>query len=178
MHFSSSLRFSRTNKSVSNRVLVDNSSRDHRHYFTSSTLRIVNIWAPLLHINMQRFRGGLVYKAHRLLYHSTLGLRVIKKSTSPPPRRWRGAELALMPCFRGSGYCVKSLRSSYTGLCPHPTRGCIPRWFEGYGLGFRGWGLGVGIWSLWLRVSGVCCMVYGVCYMVYGVWCMAHGVGF
>ena len=31
-----------------------------------------------------RFRGGLVYKAHRLLYHSTLGLRVItkkKKST-------------------------------------------------------------------------------------------------
>jgi len=28
---------------------------------------------------MQRFRGGLVFKAHRLLYHSTLGLRVIKK---------------------------------------------------------------------------------------------------
>jgi len=25
------------------------------------------------------FRGGLVFKAHRLLYHSTLGLRVIKK---------------------------------------------------------------------------------------------------
>ena len=28
---------------------------------------------------MQRFRGGLVFKAHTLLYHSTLGLRVIKK---------------------------------------------------------------------------------------------------
>jgi len=28
---------------------------------------------------VQRFRGGLVFKAHRLLYHSTLGLRVIKK---------------------------------------------------------------------------------------------------
>ena len=28
---------------------------------------------------MQRFRGGLVFKAHRLLYHSTLGLRVKKK---------------------------------------------------------------------------------------------------
>ena len=28
---------------------------------------------------MQRFRGGLVFKAHRLLYHSTLGLRVINK---------------------------------------------------------------------------------------------------
>jgi len=29
--------------------------------------------------NVKRFRGGLVFKAHRLLYHSTLGLRVIKK---------------------------------------------------------------------------------------------------
>ena len=27
---------------------------------------------------MQRFRGGLVFKAHRLLYHSTLALRVIQ----------------------------------------------------------------------------------------------------
>ena len=29
---------------------------------------------------MQRFRGELVFKAHRLLYHSTLGLRVIRKN--------------------------------------------------------------------------------------------------
>jgi len=29
--------------------------------------------------NVQRFRGGLAFKAHRLVYHSTLGLRVIKK---------------------------------------------------------------------------------------------------
>ena len=29
--------------------------------------------------NVKRFRGGLVFKAHRLLYHSTLGWRVIKK---------------------------------------------------------------------------------------------------
>ena len=28
---------------------------------------------------MKRFRGGLVFEDHRLLYHSTLGLRVIKK---------------------------------------------------------------------------------------------------
>ena len=27
-----------------------------------------------------RFRGGLVFKAHRLLYHSTLGLRIINKN--------------------------------------------------------------------------------------------------
>ena len=26
-----------------------------------------------------RFRGGLVFKAHKLVYHSTLGSRVIKK---------------------------------------------------------------------------------------------------
>ena len=35
-----------------------------------------------------RFRGGLVIKAHRLFYHSTLGSRVIKKkkkSQYPPP---------------------------------------------------------------------------------------------
>ena len=36
----------------------------------------------LLYRNVQRFRGGLVFKAHRLLYHSTLGLRVIKKKRS------------------------------------------------------------------------------------------------
>jgi len=27
-----------------------------------------------------RFRGGLVFKAHRLVYHSTLGSRVIKET--------------------------------------------------------------------------------------------------
>ena len=29
--------------------------------------------------NVNRFRGGLVLKAHRLVSHSTLGWRVIKK---------------------------------------------------------------------------------------------------
>ena len=52
----------------------------------------------LLHRNLQRFRGGLVFKAHILLYHSTLGLRVtvgatpfasISASTSAVPRRAR-----------------------------------------------------------------------------------------
>jgi len=36
----------------------------------------------LLYRNVQRFRGGLVFKAHRLLYHLTLGLRVIKKKAN------------------------------------------------------------------------------------------------
>ena len=34
----------------------------------------------LLSTNVERFRGGLVSKAQRLLYHSTLGLRVMKKN--------------------------------------------------------------------------------------------------
>jgi len=36
------------------------------------------VW-PLMTRAVKRFRGGLVLKAHRLLYHSTLDLRVIKK---------------------------------------------------------------------------------------------------
>jgi hypothetical protein len=30
----------------------------------------------LIYINVQRFRGGLVFKAHRLVYHSILGEHV------------------------------------------------------------------------------------------------------
>ena len=32
----------------------------------------------LVYRNVQRFRGGLVFKAHTLVYHSTQGVRVIK----------------------------------------------------------------------------------------------------
>jgi len=47
------------------------------------------------------FRGGLAFKAHTLLYHSTLGWRVIKKRGSTyslalladPPRQLRIARL-------------------------------------------------------------------------------------
>ena len=41
----------------------------------------------LLHRNEKRFRGGLVFNAHRWLYHSTLGSRVKRKK--------RGVHLAL-----------------------------------------------------------------------------------
>ena len=43
----------------------------------------------LVRRNVQRFRGGLVFKAHRLLYHSTLGLSVIKKKKVGGPARAR-----------------------------------------------------------------------------------------
>ena len=34
---------------------------------------------------MERFQGGLVFKAHRLLYHSALGSRVIEKKKKKVP---------------------------------------------------------------------------------------------
>ena len=40
----------------------------------------------LLRRNVHRFRGGLVFKAHRRVYHSTLGSRVIKKKKKLAPR--------------------------------------------------------------------------------------------
>jgi len=42
-------------------------------------LQIVLVRASSGVRNVKRFRGGLVFKAHRLLYHSILGSRVIKK---------------------------------------------------------------------------------------------------
>jgi len=48
--------------------------------------------SPLLSRNVERFQGGLVCKAHRLLYNSTLGSRVInKKQKKSPPRDDVGA---------------------------------------------------------------------------------------
>jgi len=38
-----------------------------------------SISEQLLRRNVKRFRGGLVFKAHRLFYPSTLGLRLITK---------------------------------------------------------------------------------------------------
>jgi len=39
---------------------------------------------------MQRFRGGLVWKAHSLLYHSTLGLEITKKKKESHQREGGG----------------------------------------------------------------------------------------
>ena len=41
-----------------------------------------------------RFRGAFVVKAHRLLYHSTLGLRVIKKRKKKTLSTERGSDSA------------------------------------------------------------------------------------
>ena len=47
-----------------------------------AVMDLLGIWRkerPLANREKEVFRGGLVFKAHRLLYHSTLDLRVIKK---------------------------------------------------------------------------------------------------
>jgi len=53
-------------------------------------VRGVGFGVQLLYKNVQRFRGGLVFKAHRRLYHSTLGLRVIQKTEKVQASRLPG----------------------------------------------------------------------------------------
>ena len=43
----------------------------------------------LLYRNVKRFRDGLVFEAHKLLHHRTLGLRVIKKKEGAHVRLFR-----------------------------------------------------------------------------------------
>ena len=71
--------------------------------------------------DLVEFRGGLVFEAHRLLYHSTLGLRVIKKKKREQP----GCRLGRAARRRASGL-VYGLWFRVSGL-----------WFRGYGLWFR-----------------------------------------
>ena len=57
----------------------------------------VGSWVYDSALNVQQFRGGLVCKAHRPLYHSSLGSRsrwaagcTILRSARRPPRATRG----------------------------------------------------------------------------------------
>jgi len=78
---------------------------------------------------VQRCRGGLVFKAHRLLYHSTLGLRVIQKMKEETPSARAGFGLKV----QGPGYEV--------GL------GFRVKGFGVWDLGLRVSGLGVKVWG-------------------------------
>ena len=60
--------FERTGPEKNNSLFASNK------FVTGLSCRVL-----LLHRYVKRFRGGLVFKAHRWLYHSTLGSRVIKK---------------------------------------------------------------------------------------------------
>jgi len=65
---------------------------------------------------VKRFRGGLVFKAHRLVYHPTLGSRVIKKK--------------------------KGRDSGFQGFGVSGFQGFRVSGFQGFGVsGFRGFGV-------------------------------------
>ena len=64
-----------------------------RRFFTDGSNSIASarslsvtscISEQLISINVERSRGGLVFKAHELMYHSTLGSRVIKQKRRLP----------------------------------------------------------------------------------------------
>ena len=88
------------------------------------------MWASLIKIDWERargstcndWRGGLVFGAHKLWYHSTLGLRVIK-----PRRRKIGGHrvnrpiAALVPILSEKGIKLKtSVKKVYYTACSLP----------------------------------------------------------
>jgi len=60
------------------------------------------IQEQLLRRNVKRFQGGLVFKTHRLLYHSTLGSRVITKKR----RRHRFTTFGLANALKVVKWCL------------------------------------------------------------------------
>ena len=53
---------------------------------------------------MRPSREGLVFKAHRHVYHSTLGLRVIKNPIRSPPHSAAPLDLSGVPDEPASGW--------------------------------------------------------------------------
>jgi len=65
------------------------------------------LWGTHPSTGANRFRGGLVFKAHRWLYHSILGSRVIKKKTNPHVYRGRSPATTLAhTLLQGFGFRV------------------------------------------------------------------------
>ena len=106
---------------------------------------------------MKRFRGGLVFKAHRLVYHSTLGLRVIKKKEEGKEAhaKDRAVRNIRLPCaavrlMDTTGYELLET----TGYEPFELVTCCPapaRHVSGLRLRVwvpvEAWGLGVKVWA-------------------------------
>jgi len=72
---------------------------------------------PVTALERTRFRGGLVFKAHGLLYHSTLGFRVMKKKNSAHirqsgPDSRPGVQVKVLKSF----YAVPSLAADGEGV--------------------------------------------------------------
>ena len=76
--------------------------------------------------------GGLVFKAHRLAYHSTLGWRVIKKKKKKKKKF-------------GFGFGVQGLGFSFTSSVSRVKS-------LGYGVSGLFWGSALGVWGRRFRV--------------------------
>jgi len=57
--------------------------------------------------DVKRFRGGLAFKAHKLVYHSTLGSRVMKKK-----RKFRVHTATTLTCLRVYNFGLKIERGT------------------------------------------------------------------
>ena len=71
--------------------------------------------------NVNRFRGGLVFKAHRLVYHSTLDLRVIMKKKKK--KKKISCEFIHANVFERA-WVFSALCASLDCLSPPPFRPC------------------------------------------------------
>ena len=74
--------------------------------------------------NVQRSRGGLVFKAHRLLYSSTLGLRVTKRKKN----RGRPSRFVKSKCAAAHPNIFKVVTFIQSLLLFSPKAGLF--WFE------------------------------------------------
>ena len=82
--------------------------------------RVVSIQEQLLSRNVERFRGGLVFKAYRLLHHSTLGSREKERVSRFVPAH--KADARLVP-FQHLDHRLPELfvcRVEDSHLCPAP----------------------------------------------------------
>ena len=110
--------------------------------------------------NAERFRGGLIFKAHGLLYHSTPGMRVIKKKKKLRVDRFRVSDsvfLASELSSRGAGLGnrVSGFRSPVSGLGTCARVSKFRSRDSGADLGFQVSGPGFRISGFELRISGV-----------------------
>ena len=112
---------------------------------------------------MQRFRGGLVSKAHRRLYHSTLGLRVIKQKKSHERFELRARNAPPWPYFyhlllRSHYHIVQEFGFRVSGF---GFRGSGWKRTRHEMTGFRVVGLGFQVSGFGFRVSGFGFRGYG-----------------
>jgi hypothetical protein len=125
----------------------------------------LSIKQELLNRNVQWFRGGLVFKAHELLYHSTVGPRVMKKKNTAGQRRTLRAGFGSRVSDFGFRVLGFGFRVSGFG-------------FRVSGFGSRISGFGFSISGLGYRVSGFGLLVSGFESRVSGFGFRVSGSGF